>query len=449
MKNNQSFSNNRAVYKLVNKRLGWTLLCILLLVGTSRYFLEQHWLLTDIQDVAIKRANQYTSAFGKLLNNQYAVDNGLVQKSIDEFAQSNIVFSEGFIVSGIARDNRGKVAAIYHRNQQALSPNISNLLKQTTQVSSSQLTDISVKKITIKNSLYILLHFPIKDAGGKILGQAALLFLPSEERLQQIQTHVWQRTLGALATIMITMLVIYPIIIRLTRQLSTLSTNLLRANLQTAVALGSAIAKRDSDTDIHNYRVTIYSVRLAEALKLDTLTIQRLIKGAFLHDVGKIGTPDKILLKPGPLDKDEFVEMKKHVKHGVDIIRSSAWLQDAEDVVLYHHAKYNGDGYTDQQDNPLRGKDIPLVARIFAIVDVFDALSSHRPYKQPLDFETTLAEMEKSVGTHFDPELFVTFKTIARSLYDELADRQDELPKTILRKIINKYFLEDLEQLLS
>ena len=449
MSNNQSFSNNRAVYRLVNKRLGWTLLLILLFVGTSRYFLEQHWLLTDIQEVAIKRANQYISVFGKLLTDQQAVDNGVIQNSIEEFAQTNIVFSEGFIASGIIRDNRGKIAAIYHRNQQALSPSINNLLKQTTHVNSSQLTNITAKKITIDKSLYILLHFPIKNTEEKTLGQAALLFLPSEERLQQIQTHVWQRTLSALVIVLITILFIYPIIIRLTRQLSTLSTNLLKANLQTASALGSAIAKRDSDTDIHNYRVTIYSVRLAEALKLDTLTIQGLIKGAFLHDVGKIGTPDNILLKPGPLDDDEFVEMKKHVKHGVDIIRSSAWLEDAEDVVLYHHAKYNGDGYTDHKDNPVSGKDIPLIARIFAIVDVFDALSSRRPYKQPLDFETTLVEMEKSVGSHFDPELFVTFKSIARPLYDELADRHDELPKTILAKIIKKYFLDDLEQFLS
>ncbi|HHE65165.1 MAG TPA: HD domain-containing protein [Bacteroidetes bacterium] len=316
-------------------------------------------------------------------------------------------------------------------------------------MSGSQLKQMMANRITIDNQLYILLHFPVKNTAGKTMGQAAMLFLPAEERLQEIQTHVWQRTLTALVIVMITMLFIYPVIIRLTRQLSTLSTNLLNANLQTATALGNAIAKRDSDTDIHNYRVTIYSVRLAEALKLDTLTMQGLIKGAFLHDVGKIGTPDNILLKPGPLNDAEFTEMKKHVKHGVDIIKSSVWLQDAEDVVFFHHAKYNGGGYTASKEILLSGKDIPLVARIFAIVDVFDALSSHRPYKPALGFETTLAEMEKNVGSHFDPELFVTFKTIARPLYDELADRQDELPRTLLTTIVKKYFLDDLEQLLS
>jgi len=449
MSSNQSFSNNKAVYKLVNKRLGWALLIILLVVGSSRYFLEQHWLLEDIQEVAIERANQYISLFGKLLTNQQAVDNGVIQKNIEEFAEANIVFSEGYIASGIVRDNRGEIAVLYHRNQQALSPSIDSLLEQTTQLSSSQLTDMTAKKITIDNRLYILLHFPVTNTVGKTLGQAAMLFLPAAERLQEIQTHVWHRTLTALAIVMMTMVFIYPVIIRLTRQLSTLSTHLLMANLQTATALGNAIAKRDSDTDIHNYRVTIYSVRLAEALKLDTLTMQGLIKGAFLHDVGKIGTPDNILLKPGPLNDAEFMEMKKHVKHGVDIIKSSIWLEDAEDVVFYHHAKYDGGGYTASKNNSLSGKDLPLVARIFAIADVFDALTSHRPYKQPFDFESTLVEMEKNVDSHFDPELFATFKTIAHPLYNELADRQDELPRTILTKIVKKYFLDDLEQHLS
>ena len=284
MSDNQSFSNNRAVYRLVNKRLGWALLIILLTVGSARYFLEQHWLLTDIQEVAMKRADQYISLFGKLLSSQHAVDNGVIQNNIEEFAQDNIVFSEGYIASGIVRDNRGETAVLYHRNQHALSPEINTILERTTQVNSSQLNKMTAKKITIENNLFILLHFPLKNTTGKILGQAAMLFLPAEERLQEIQTHVWQRTLTALGIVLMTMLFISPIIIRLTRQLSTLSTNLLKANLQTASALGSAIAKRDSDTDIHNYRVTIYSVRLAEALKLDTLTMQGLIKGAFLHD---------------------------------------------------------------------------------------------------------------------------------------------------------------------
>ena len=177
--------------------------------------------------------------------------------------------------------------------------------------------------------------------------------------------------------------------------------------------------------------------------------MQGLIKGAFLHDIDKIGTLDNILLKSGKLTDNEFVEMKNHVSHGVDIIKNSSWLQDAEDVVLHHHEKYNGDGYSTKNDQILAGKDIPLVARIFAIADVFDALTSHRPYKEPFDFDATMEEMEKNVGTHFDPELFITFKTIAKPLYEKLANREDELPVNILTEIVQEYFPDDLEQYLS
>ncbi|MCK5122418.1 MAG: hypothetical protein KAQ91_10560, partial [Methylococcales bacterium] len=137
------------------------------------------------------------------------------------------------------------------------------------------------------------------------------------------------------------------------------------------------------------------------------------------------------------------------VSHGVDIIRSSSWLQDGEDVVLHHHEKYNGSGYAANKDQILAGKNIPIVARIFAIADVFDALTSRRPYKEAFDFDTTIAEMEKSIGTHFDPELFITFKIIAKPLYAKLANREDELPKNMLKEIVQLYFLKDLEQLLS
>jgi len=130
---------------------------------------------------------------------------------------------------------------------------------------------------------------------------------------------VWRvaRTTGvAVIIVIVTTLLLYPTIIRLVRRLAGLSENLLDANLQMLGVLGSAIAKRDSDTDVHNYRVTIYSVRLAEAVGLDEATIRSLMKGAFLHDVGKIGITDAILLKPGRLTEAEFAEMKKHVSHG-------------------------------------------------------------------------------------------------------------------------------------
>jgi len=439
--------NTINIYKLVNKRLGAVLILVLTIIGASSYYLEQHRLIKNIQDVAIKRANQYVTEFGVLLSDQQAVDNGSVQKSIEKFAESDITFSEGTFVSVFVRDNRGKVAASFHRDKYTTAT-ITQILKQSTQINSGKTTKMTAEQIEINSQQLILLSFPVMSNADIPLGQAAILFLPTAERLQLIQTNTWRTTLSAIVVVLITVLGLYPVIIRLTQQLSLLSTNLLIANLQTAKALGNAIAKRDSDTDAHNYRVTIYSVRLAEATGLDTKKMQGLIKGAFLHDVGKIGTPDNILLKPGKLTESEFSEMKNHVGHGIDIIRNSSWLQDAEDVVLHHHEKYGGNGYAANGDKALIGKNIPLAARIFAIADVFDALTSRRPYKEPFDFDTTMAEMEKNVGTHFDPELFIAFQSIAKPLYNTLANREDELPKDILKEIVQLYFLNNLEQLL-
>jgi putative nucleotidyltransferase with HDIG domain len=218
------------------------------------------------------------------------------------------------------------------------------------------------------------------------------------------------------------------------------SLQLLDSNLEILRTLGSAIAKRDSDTDIHNYRVTIVAVRLAEAVGLDRQTIQNLIKGAFLHDVGKIGIPDKILLKPGRLTEEEFQVMKKHVNHGLDIVKRSAWLTDARDVVGDHHEKYDTSGYL----QGLGGEEIPITARIFAIADVFDALTSKRPYKEPFSFEDAMEILDKGRGSHFDSVLLDAFAQIARKLYDQLTGADEEMPKKKLDAIIQEYFAGDL-----
>ncbi|MBF0373703.1 MAG: HD-GYP domain-containing protein [Alphaproteobacteria bacterium] len=195
--------------------------------------------------------------------------------------------------------------------------------------------------------------------------------------------------------------------------LELLVRDLLDANLNTLEVLGAAIAKRDSDTGSHNYRVTIYSVRLAETLGLDRKMIGALIKGAFLHDTGKIAIPDAILLKPGKLDEAEFTVMMTHVQHGIDIVGRSSWLADALDVVGGHHEKWAGGGYP----AGLSGEDIPVNARVFAIADVFDALTSERPYKRPFPLEKSLAILREGAGGHFDPLLIDLFEPLAPDLH--------------------------------
>lgn len=264
------------------------------------------------------------------------------------------------------------------------------------------------------------------------------IFAVSDEAVTAIRLRAVKTALIVMAIVLITALILYPTIVNLLRRVVVLSLNLLDSQLETLKLLGSAIAQRDSDTDAHNYRVTIMSVRIAEAMGLASKEIRTLIKGAFLHDVGKIGISDNILLKPGKLDDDEYTIMKTHVDHGVSIVENSHWLSDALSVVGYHHEKVSGEGYPHEHS----GSDIPVIARIFAISDVFDALISRRPYKEPVPFDETMKILEEGRGYHFDPGILDVFEGIAQSLFDELAG-QDETPKIILDEIIDKYFGDD------
>lgn len=212
--------------------------------------------------------------------------------------------------------------------------------------------------------------------------------------------------------------------------------DLLESNLQMVKALGSAIAERDYGTSEHNFRVTIYSVRLAESVKLEKDSIQALIKGSFLHDIGKIGIRDNTLLKPGQLSEAEYEDVKRHVLLGRNIIGDVRWLEDAVGVVLHHHERWDGRGYP----HGLAGEDIPLNARIFTVADVFDALTSTRPYKAPLTYSETMAEMIFECGKRFDPVLFKSFTEISEELYTRLLPCGHAALEDILLKIINQYF---------
>ena len=221
-------------------------------------------------------------------------------------------------------------------------------------------------------------------------------------------------------------------------ELEQLASSLKDANTGILEALGSAIAKRDSDTNAHNYRVTILAIHLGRALRLEFKELQRLVKGSFLHDLGKIAISDSILLKPGKLTEEEFTIMKTHVKHGIDIISSYQWLEDACDVVNHHHEKFDGSGYPDK----LSGNQIPVNARIFAVVDVFDALASVRPYKKARTLDETLTEMSRDRGTHFDPEIFDTFIGIAPDLYSRVYYLDELQLVTMLRELMRDCFKE-------
>lgn len=211
---------------------------------------------------------------------------------------------------------------------------------------------------------------------------------------------------------------------------------LAETNIHAAQLLGHAVALRDHSTEAHNMRVAWMSSRLGEALGLDRATMQSLMKGAFLHDVGKIGIPDAILLKPGALSPEERVVMNRHPELGAELIRDIAWFSDARPVVLHHHERYDGTGYP----QALRAGDIPLVARIFAVVDVFDALISDRPYNPRMTCEAALALMEPKSGSHFDPSLLKVFLPLAADLHAAMGDQEIQTLRPLLESQRRTHF---------
>ena len=231
-------------------------------------------------------------------------------------------------------------------------------------------------------------------------------------------------------------LTIYPVVIHLSADNARKAREVLDSHISMMEALGRAVALRDSDTGIHNYRVAWISARLGEKMGLSGADMQALIAGSFLHDVGKIGIPDAILLKPGKLDADEMVIMRTHVAQGEEIVTGLGWLDGAQAVVAAHHEKWDGSGYP----RGLAGQAIPLAARIFAVADVFDALCSKRPYKEPLRFESAMAIMERDTGKHFDRSVMAVFRPLAPELHARLAAAGEAEIRQLLEERIREHF---------
>ena len=293
------------------------------------------------------------------------------------------------------------------------------------------------ERFTLDGQMVLQVMVPLKDRAGATAGFFEGVFLVDPAMLERLRHELTVTLLIALGTVLATTLILYPVILAQNRDVARQSRDLLKGNIELMEVLGSAIAKRDSDTSAHNYRVSIYAVRLAEAAGLGGEAVRDLIGGAFLHDVGKIGIGDAILLKPGRLDAGEFAVMKTHVALGVDILEKSPWLQRARDVVEFHHEKFDGSGYL----TGLAGEAIPLSARIFAIVDVFDALTSRRPYKEPFPFREAMAIIAGQAGSHFDPRLAAVFAGMIEPLFNEVSAASDPEVEQMLRALIGRYFL--------
>jgi response regulator RpfG family c-di-GMP phosphodiesterase len=192
-----------------------------------------------------------------------------------------------------------------------------------------------------------------------------------------------------------------------------------RATLE---ALGSALDTRDVGTEAHSRRVHGYALAAARAYGLPEDALADLAHGVLLHDIGKIGIPDAILLKPDRLTAEEWAIMRRHPEIGARLIRDIPFLRGAVPIVRHHHERWDGTGYP----AGLRGAEIPLGARIFAVVDAFDAMTADRPYSRAISFEEARAEVRRSAGTHFDPDVVEAFMRVPDSLMEDIRRRSLE-----------------------
>nr|WP_321464447.1 HD domain-containing phosphohydrolase [uncultured Desulfobulbus sp.] len=422
------------VYRTLTLRLSLMALAIGLLTAAAVFFSERHNLQTQVVDDARREVRLLTQRTMGLVREQGLKPREALHRAFQDRLSLAVNPKNGrfvyvdFFQPG-TRDNEEHCDATYP------------LIDQVARFARDQLPLVRVpdehaETVLIANRLHIWMIMPLMDPSTPTSPAALTVFAPSAKTLEAISAKLRRSVLLALLIVGATSLILYPVILQLVRKLGQFSHNLLEANLGTLTLLASAIAKRDSDTDIHNFRVTLYAVRLAEALHLDNGAIQTIIKGAFLHDVGKIGIRDEILLKPGKLDQEEFSEMQEHVQFGLDIISNSQWLGDAAEIVGNHHEKFDGNGYPQGK----KGDGIPLAARIFAVVDVFDALSSKRPYKEPLSYAATMELIDRGRGHQFDPAIVDTFATIAPALYRNYAGRDDHNLRQELQALIARYF---------
>lgn len=404
-------------YVLPRVAIAWLLLSIL--VGGIVFWVEIERIDDKAAALALNEAHRFPAEL-------------LQEKKLDEI-QSHLtnLTRQHFGIVEVYDANHVVVADQIAPGQEALETSLQGFAHGFPEKNS-----ITYHRLRIDDRWVLQVLVPLRDRADKLSGFLEGVYIVDRETEAAIYADIGYTISFVLLAVLATALVFYPLAIALNRNVVRQSKQILRGNLEMMAVLGSAIAKRDSDTNSHNYRVTLYAVALAEAIRLDAEKIRQLISGAFLHDVGKIGIPDGILLKPGKLDDNEFSIMKTHVELGEDIIRNSEFLCTARDVVASHHEKFDGSGYP----RGLAGKAIPVVARVFAVADVFDALTSKRPYKPAMALADALRILHDGVGKHFDPAILQAFEGIALEQYTTLHAAEEEWLRARLEDVLSAYY---------
>lgn len=278
--------------------------------------------------------------------------------------------------------------------------------------------------------------YPQRANSAEALGYFEGVRITPDWQREAVSSEALSAALIACVAALLCGITIYPLVVNLASENRRKEREILDSHLSMMEALGRAIAKRDSETCEHNYRVAWIAGRLGEEFGLDRQHMQALIAGSFLHDIGKIGIPDAILLKQGKLTDDETETIRTHVTHGEEIVSGLGWLGGAQEVVAAHHERWDGKGYP----RGLVGEEIPLSARIFAIADVFDALSSKRPYKEALPYLDVMKILKSESGKQFDPQIMAVFERVSDNISEALSQYAGDRSRHLLHAQVSKHF---------
>jgi len=258
--------------------------------------------------------------------------------------------------------------------------------------------DISVALAAIRNGAYDYLPKPFEREQLLATVRRAM-----ENRRLKLENRAYQTNLETLVAAR-------------TEQLRKAMVELERSYDITLEALGDALDLKDRETEGHSRRVTAFTIAIARAMGLTAEQIRVIARGAFLHDIGKMAIPDAILNKPGALTPDEVGIMREHSYHGYQIVKKIPFLQEAAEIVYAHQERFDGTGYP----RGLKGEQIPLGARMFAVADTLDAITSDRPYRPAQTLTAAREEIQRWAGRQFDPEVVKMFLSMPENIWDDL-----------------------------
>ena len=419
----QSSLNKRLIQQLIAV---WALLS--LLIGGVVYYLEISEVDNYVLDLVLQDSKTFDAAIIDKINSPDPAVAEMLQRKVEKLLERH------YSLIDIYDLNQAHIATAEHE----LETNIRHVIEPRHHIFPLD-KKLHFEKIVVDGALFLQVLVPLKNSQNNTVGYMEGVYHVEDEVLAAINKRIYRILILVVVTLLACTIVLYPVILRLNRRLYKFSKNMLHANLQLMDVLGKAVAVRDEDTNSHNYRVTLYAIRIGEAMRLDYQDMRSLIAGSFLHDVGKIGIQDAVLRKPNSLTHEETEHMKEHVVLGLNIIGRTEWLSGARNIIEFHHERYDGSGY----QHGLKGEAIPLIARIFSIADVFDALTSQRPYKEAFDFNAAMEMIMAKSGTHFDPELVGAFSEIAENAFANISSADDIVLEKALAKAIDQYFFDE------